>query len=390
MVEVDQFRDLLIVPYKYLVDSSRGGTHAQGGPVWPDWEICIHRHHKAGKPIDWYPEYDETAPLHEMAEGWWAGACCDHFGHQVVDFSSKLALYSEILGPEEKIVVATKTGSGMDSYETLPGFARKIYEYFGFGADRIIVVSEPSRFRMIWSIPQQEQHGGWPATEEHLQALTRRADTAMRQKTPWQGGRFYVSRTRMAHGGGLGGEKFLENRIAAHGYQVIYPEELPLLDQLELYHSASELVFQEGSALHGLQLLGRVNAKLTILVRRPGFKMLETNLQQRFKNLTYATVGERFLFGRKANGKPADANGLLLPDEEGLSRLAESLGIDDPSFARFTPEFNADIEADIEAYLGRERISSRAKKHPAHIPQILGQLRQTRFAHLAPEDSEPR
>ena len=386
MNKIDTYKDLLVIPYKYLLDSSRGHAHAQGGPVWPDWDTTPHRHYKAGVAIDWAPEVDETAPVLSAGEAWWAGACCNHFGHQVVDFTSKLALYNEMLGPGDRIAIATKIRSGMTSWETLPGFARAIYEYFGFTKDSVHVVSKPTRFALMHSLPQQEEHGGGPATPEHLAALERRADQLLPRETPWSGGRFYVSRSQMAHGGGIAGESAIEKKISEAGYEIIYPETLPLKDQLSLYRSAAELVFQEGSALHGLQLLGPINARVTVIVRRPGFKMLEPNLSQRISNLNYVVIGSAFLHGVKPNGKPADANGILIPDEQGLEQLAEAIGASPATLATISPEMSGEMSGDISAFLEREAGSYRAK-HPHHMPRILAQLDKTPFAGLAPSSA---
>lgn len=382
MPQIDSFRNLLIVPFRNLVDTSKGGTHAQGGPVWPAWtRDNPHRHHKSGQPIDHAPVYDKSGPITHAKDVWWAGACCDHFGHQVVDFSSKLALYGEMLGPDEKICIATKTGSGFDRFDNLPGFARAIYSYFDFGPGRIHIVTRPTKFTHVHSIAQQEQHGGYPATQEHLAALERFASRKLRRKTPWRGGRFYISRARMPHGGGIAGEGVLEHKFQAAGYQILHPETMSLHEQLEIYNAAHDLVFQEGSALHGLQLLGRIKANVTVLTRRPGFHMLQNNLQQRVSNLRYIQVGEGFLHGLKPNGQPADANGLLIPDQKGLEELCDSLGLPANLFANLDTSFETDIEKSISDFLSRENRSHRAK-NSGHLLQIKNQLAETRFGYL--------
>lgn len=379
---VDRFTDLVVVPYTYLLDASRGFAHTQGGPLWPDWENSPHRHHKGGTPIDWSPIPHEPKHVQHQGRAWWAGACCSHFGHQIVDFSSKLALYGEMLAPDEQLCVATKIGSGMSQYADLPGFARSIYAYFDFGPERMHIVSTPTQFSELYSIPQQEQHGCHPATPEHLEALNRFAARKLRRYTPWADGRYYISRAQMAHGGGIAGEACLEQKIKDAGYEVIHPETMSLQDQLELYHSAAELVFQEGSALHGLQLLGHIRAKVTILVRRPRFKMLDTNLAQRISELHYIRIGKHFVCGRKPNGKRADANGILIPDQRGMTQLQEALGVSKKGFHVLDAQYEDAIQTDILAFLLRETTSHRAR-NPNHITEIHAALAQTRFHHLS-------
>ena len=61
-------------------------------------------------------------------------------------------------------------------------------------------------------------------------------------------------------------ERFLQER----GVTVVHPETLCLKDQLEIYLGAKALIVAEGSAQHGLELLGvHPDKPIVVICRRP-------------------------------------------------------------------------------------------------------------------------
>ncbi len=73
----------------------------------------------------------------------------------------------------------------------------------------------------------------------------------------------YLSRNRFAPCtfsetliGAFAGERCLDEMLIARGVHVVYPETISLMDQLQIYRDAQVLIVAEGSAQHGLELLG--------------------------------------------------------------------------------------------------------------------------------------
>ena len=111
----------------------------------------------------------------------------------------------------------------------------------------------------------------------------------------------YVSRNRFAPCtssetliGAFAGERCLEEMLEARGVQVIHPETLSLMDQLQIYRDAQVLIVAEGSAQHGLELLGAHLQKQVILVcrrlQRPG---MDLPLKARFPLLHVVEAVEK-------------------------------------------------------------------------------------------------
>jgi hypothetical protein len=68
------------------------------------------------------------------------------------------------------------------------------------------------------------------------------------------------------------GERYVESLLAEAGFSVYRPEEHPLVDQMNVYRHARQLIFPEGSACHGAELLGRQLQRVALLNRRPAPK----------------------------------------------------------------------------------------------------------------------
>ena len=82
------------------------------------------------------------------------------------------------------------------------------------------------------------------------------------------------------------GERRLEELLQARGVRVVYPEMFSLLDQLKIYRDAQILIVAEGSAQHGLELLGvHPDKQVILLCRRPQRKGMDLPLKARFPKL---------------------------------------------------------------------------------------------------------
>ena len=180
---------------------------------------------------------------------------------------------------------------------------------------------------------------------------------------------------------GIAAERIIEECLRDIGFTVMHPERLPLIAQLDAYNSALELVFSEGSALHGLQLLGPIRAGIRVLTRRPGSRMLEPNLAQRTDRLSYTLLGNHFIHGVEASGKPAVASGLLLPEADRLAAFLRSASAGGEEVAVDPERLRGAVEADLAAYLEREAESRRGGV-PATRERINAQLERAGFAHL--------
>jgi hypothetical protein len=144
---------------------------------------------------------------------------------------------------------------------------------------------------------------------------------------------------------------------------------MPLLQQLKLYASASELVFTEGSAIHALQLLGRIEADITVINRRPKSVLAEHLIKLRVKSLKYIEVGVNLIYGCRLSGQEAPETGLAIPSQSELfESLANILG-EPPKLDRST--LLTAVARDLQTWLAYEATQERF--HHERYDPILAQ-----------------
>ena len=128
-------------------------------------------------------------------------------------------------------------------------------------------------------------------TPDHLEALS----WCERVLAPRPLGVVYVSRARFAPctnadllKGAFAAEELLERFLQERGVTVVHPETIGLKDQLEIYLGAKALIVAEGSAQHGLELLGvHTDKPIVVICRRPQLGGMCWPLQSRFPQVKF-------------------------------------------------------------------------------------------------------
>ena len=222
-------------------------------------------------------------------------------------------------------------------------------EWFGIGGDRVELITQPTIVEQLVVAPQGEQYYG-PGPEAWYMDLLD-AHVAARFGTIEQSGSLYVSRAGLRPR--FAGESYLEQALAANGFRVLRPETVPLEQQVHAYCAAESIVFAGGSAIHGVQLMGRGLGDVTVLPRREGRRPGEVPLMSRARSLRYVDAVRGVVHGRNIQGVPADTRGLTILDPQ---RLLEGLPIGD---AWDPKSFDEAVAADVEEWLQKERASRR-------------------------------
>jgi hypothetical protein len=76
--------------------------------------------------------------------------------------------------------------------------------------------------------------------------------------------------------------------LRERGALVIYPETLSLVEQLRLYRNATRLIVAEGSAQHGLELMGyQPQSRVMVICRRRQHAGMELPLRARFPQVHF-------------------------------------------------------------------------------------------------------
>lgn len=351
-----EFENTLVVPFTHLLGGhdAKGKCHV-GGPIWTDWDKQISaRHCRGGVPCDAQP-LSTTSSLIITEPTVWAGPIAWMFGHQVADFSTRIARSID-QWPKANILFGVPPKCEYWSFHQLPGFFREIVAWFGIPMERLKLLKQPAVFRKLFVTPQGEQLGGPGPDEKYLDRL----DSIVNKKFSLKNGTgapLYVSRA--AQIGRVAGENYLEGVLLRTGCSVIRPEALPLDAQLSAYINAERLIFSEGSAVHGVQLMGRLNKPIDIIQRRPGSRIANYSLGKRTPSLRYHNVIRQMVSGLWRDGVPALDVGIAIPHEEALISFFESLGLP-VSRAWSTACFQEAVSSDVCRWVEGELASPRS------------------------------
>lgn len=375
---METFSEVVVVPFSELLwNGENYGVH-RGGPMWPDWaQQRSARHLRRAAPADELPKHSHPEKVLNQAL-FWAGPIAKHFGHMIADFGMRIIPTLQAR-PEAVFLTSSGTNAGVASEADIPEAYWAMMSWFGVTRDRVLFVDRPVLVRELSVAPQSEQVG-WPGpTEQHLDAM----DALVAERRPTSRSRtVYVSRAGMQ--ARMAGEAYLENRLRDYGVCVLRPEAIPLGDQLSLYLAADQLIFAEGSAVHALQLLGRLDAPVHIIERRPGWNIARASIEPRTPVLTYHDAGRNLIHGRLPFGGPALHAALMIADEE------QVLAAFDTAHVHLRPrwdstQFQEACTADVIQWLERERWN----RTPGNAEDVLASLADAGLAFLAPVFDDP-
>jgi hypothetical protein len=266
---------------------------------------------------------DPPAPLRRLAGRYfWCGPVCHHFGHQIADFAGRALLAS--LDPRPGALLwHWYRGPARPRLKAMREWQRTILLYLNPLNKPYEFLLQPVQVEELVLIPQQQRMRAAP-TVEHLSALT--LCSKQWECQPLQQ-LVYVSRSRFAGcydraslRGGYAGEACLEALLRERGALVIYPESLSLADQLRLYRNATRLLVAEGSAQHGLELMGyQPQTRVMVICRRRQHAGMDLPLRARFPQV-------HFCEAVRAAYAPADGVDWDAVAELDVERLAADLG----------------------------------------------------------------
>jgi len=346
------FENVPILPYTWLLEALKpGGSAHCGGPLWPDWDRqTAARHCRRGRPVDTPPPL--VPPEETLTEPVaWGGAVVHHFGHQIAEFATRI-LPTLREWPDATFAFGVKPETGIVSLDTAPRFFLESLAWLGVPANRVRIVSRPTLATRLLVAPQGEQFGALvgeigPTADylDSLDALVRHRLGAVDRR-----GTVYVSRA--AQRTRFTGESMLETALARAGVTVFRPENFSIAEQMRCYATADRILFAEGSALHGLQLLGRGLGDVRVVVRRAGSTMARASIEPRTQSLAYLDYGVTHMHLLTPTGAPALNGGLVMLDEGRLLAGLESLGIHlRPHWE--TDRYRSACEDDAREWLGR-------------------------------------
>ncbi|WP_108257790.1 glycosyltransferase 61 family protein [Mangrovicoccus ximenensis] len=328
-----RFENILIEP--------AGGKAWPSGPVWPaaeeGGEPGLHRQWVNGHPDPKQPAASGRTPVVVEEPCIWAGAASIHFGHFMAEHSQRL-LFSRLAMPEARLVITVARRKGA---REVPGYVFDLCDWLEIPRDRLLFVKDrPLLARELYVMPQGEQlekvnlglsvvkHRWCGPMPEYIEALN--ALQAKKGIVLATGGTLYVSRSRLAPDMvRIPGEAYLEDRLAALGVTVIWPETMSFDAQMTAYAKAERIIFAEGSAVHARQHLGHLPQDVAILVRRKRVRLAQEHMEPRVRKLAHIDPVEcNILFSEGPTGGTGRQGSMPVYDQDRLLDLFAEFGID--------------------------------------------------------------
>ncbi|WP_082653215.1 glycosyltransferase 61 family protein [Aureimonas sp. AU22] len=305
--------DAKVQAYLYpIVDAPVG---FRGGPVLTDVSQQHFRHLRHDSPYDHF-QADAEYPARLPGDYYYAGPIYDHFGHFLSEMVHRIVPAHAHGGKHKFLFVSSdKTATPPDLQSAAP-YIRDILEFLGIDADNSVVIRVNSIVERLHVFEQGASWGGAPK-DAYLDELSRfssaRLDELCGQiKRPKK---IYVSRSALPKVGAILGEAYLETVLADEGFEVFRPEQHSFAVQMDHYRKAETIVFAEGSAAHGAELLGsRMMGSVVLVPRSQQAYVFERVLRPRSRQFLRANV-TRYLGTVKENssdGSPLFHRGVTL------------------------------------------------------------------------------
>lgn len=306
--------DVYAQPFLDLLNRPAGGKAYCGGVMFADSASQPTLHHFRGtRSID--------TPLTSLIQRngqyqslntrqFWCGPLAHHFGHQIADFGSRVLLSSVDPRGGELLWYPWKVSH---KWHELQPWQKFLISYLNPGKKTHRICTSTVLIKELIVYPQQARMHSSPSGC-HLEALS----WCERVLTKKSNQIVYVSRSRFSAckdsktlQGAFAGEKDFESMLIERGVVVMHPESLDIKSQLELYLGAQVLIVAEGSAQHGLELLGyHPEKQIFVICRRPQSPGMDLPLKSRFPN----TIFIQALLSQWQSQKGVSWDGLAILD----------------------------------------------------------------------------
>ncbi len=274
------------------------------------------------QPVDRFRD-DVDYTGHIRGEWTYAGPVYPHFGHFMSEMAHRMLPAIAHSDAPRMLFVGIKNDVAMNTYDKLPAFLKDFLQFFRVQPDNLKIVNEHSFVETLHVAEAGSDFGGGPKSgylddlrDFSIERLQNFGSTAPVLD------KVYVSRGMLPVGGSFLGERYLEEVLAEEGFSIFYPERHSLVDQMSVYHRAKILIFSEGSACHGTELLGKgmIDRCLFLARRKDHVDIFSRVLKPRAKDfmLAESSFGLGSIVGKHGDA-PAGHAGVSLLDVQRLT-----------------------------------------------------------------------
>jgi Glycosyltransferase 61 len=148
-----------------------------------------------------------------------------------------------------------------------PTWAVETFEMLGIDWSEMILIDRVMLFRELHIPVQARTMAGPTVIDGYPEIYPVRRDVVSGEDLPK---RIYVTKSSHRYSGSYLGESLIERTLSQAGFSVIRPENESVTRMARMLTNADIAVFCEGSAIHTLEVIGRVKAPVFVIARRSG------------------------------------------------------------------------------------------------------------------------
>jgi hypothetical protein len=213
------------------------------------------RHSRYWKAVDSFRLAPTSSEVVKGAYTYW-GPYYEHFGHMMAEFVHRVIPSMNFDFPKNYILIGDVNLPRSKDIKP-PHYFRDILYFLDINFDDILIINNDATVERLFICEQGSDFGGGPKFG-YLDHLDRFSGPRLEylMGAPWSMRKVYVSRSKVRAGGNYLGENYVESLLRSEGFDIFYPEECGLVDQMQVYRSADTLVFSEGSSCHGIEFFG--------------------------------------------------------------------------------------------------------------------------------------
>ncbi|WP_287013338.1 glycosyltransferase 61 family protein [Actibacterium sp.] len=256
--EIETLQGAVVVPPEI------SAMRQPAGVLYADGQYCGHGALWRGKrPITLAPAAPQQ-PLTRLQGRWlWGGMLWAHFGHFLAESTARLWALDHVGGKLDGILYIPKRPRLGDEVK---GFHRGFLDLLGCDLP-IHVMDTPGEVEELL-VPGQGFGLGAisQGTEAFRAAFHERFGASVAADGPEK---LYISRSALGlRKGGLLGETFVEEQLAAQGYEIFHPQKHDMKTQIARYKAARQVIAADGSALHLFAMVGGPEQQVAVVLRR--------------------------------------------------------------------------------------------------------------------------
>lgn len=193
------------------------------------------------------------------------GAVPSHFGHLLAEGAHRLWILQRYKETVFNGAIILRDEKGSDLYPK----QIQLLNYFNIDLGKVKFIENITTINKL-VLPEPGCTIGTSPVEGYdnfLRDETRFKKLDMKNKPE----KIFVSRKKFKHVGRVAGFDFIADILSRNGYFEFKPEDYPLITQLEYLKAAKEIIWEEGSAIHLLDILPQLSSKMVLIRRRADY-----------------------------------------------------------------------------------------------------------------------